>query len=625
MKTRVLVFTLLSASLLTLRGWAQEPAADAPATPTATTTETAPAAPDLVIQGAKPTENVATKNASGGAETLSVDFPDEDIRNILRNVADLFELNLVIPDTLQGRASVKLRDVAWRQIFQVVLTPVGFTYVEDGNIIKIVSNESLLKEPTTTEVFVLNYANAKDILPTLNPLVDSSVGGGIVVNDRTNALVITERPSRFNRIRPIIEQLDKATEQVMIETKFVEVTDQDVKNIGVNWSSLAGMQLGVGNIRQSWDRSRGQGRSNSRDFDNSTQGGQTSNQTNGNASANGTTSTTSRTQTNIDVPFMQNGYERADDVAGRNNGTGGVNTNPNTGIGPPYTVDTNTGAISYTDLGPKSSDLNTTSDSTNLTSNLSNTASSAVNNLLGLTNTMGNTGGTNRLASAVFSASDFNVILSALKTQSDTKLVSNPTVVTLNNTEAIINIGREYPIPNYTYNQERGTYEVSGFEYRPIGIILRVTPQVNARGFIKLNVEPEVSSSTESAPFGATAIPIITTRKTKTQVSLKDGFTMGIGGLIENSNTTGQTKVPVLGSIPLLGRLFRSDSKDMSTRNLIIFITAKTVSAEGAAIEETFDSRRVRQLNMTRDELPGYRDGSDPFIQLPPPEAKSKK
>src|SRR5690606_2901969 len=218
---------------------------------------------DIIIHGAEPTENVATKStSSSGADTLSVDFPDEDVRNILRNVADLFELNLVIPDTLQGRTSIKLRDVTWRQIFQVVLSPVGFTYIEDGNIIKVVSNDSLMQEPTTTEVFVLNYANAKDILPTLAPLVDASIGGGIVVNDRTNALVITERPSRFNRIRPIIEQLDKATEQVMIETKFVEVTDQDVKNIGVNWSSLANFRVGAGEISQTWERSRGQERTN---------------------------------------------------------------------------------------------------------------------------------------------------------------------------------------------------------------------------------------------------------------------------------------------------------------------------------------------------------------------------
>jgi len=238
---------------------------------------------------------------------------------------------------------------------------------------------------------------------------------------------------------------------------------------------------------------------------------------------------------------------------------------------------------------------------------------------------LANTGGTSRVASAVFSASDFNIIISALKQQNDTKLVSNPTVVTLNNTEAIINIGKEYPIPNYTYNQERGTYEVSGFNYRPIGIILKVTPQVNARGFIKLTLEPEVSSSNESTSFGATAIPIITTRKTKTQVSLKDGFTMGIGGLIENSLSTGQTRVPVLGSIPLLGRLFRSDSKNNQTRNLIIFITAKTVSAEGATIEEVFDTRRVRQLNMRESDLPGYRDGSNAFITDEEAEAMAKQ
>ncbi|RME67636.1 MAG: hypothetical protein D6781_12800, partial [Verrucomicrobia bacterium] len=63
------------------------------------------------------------------SETLSVDFPDAEIRTILRNIADLFELNLVIPETLEGRASLKLRDVTWKQVFDVLLTPVGYTYV----------------------------------------------------------------------------------------------------------------------------------------------------------------------------------------------------------------------------------------------------------------------------------------------------------------------------------------------------------------------------------------------------------------------------------------------------------------------------------------------------------------
>jgi type IV pilus assembly protein PilQ len=86
--------------------------------------------------------------------------------------------------------------------------------------------------------------------------------------------------------------------------------------------------------------------------------------------------------------------------------------------------------------------------------------------------------------SAVFSASDFTVVLSALQSLNKTKIVSNPTIVTLNNAQAIINVGQERPIPSYTYNAERGVYEVSGFTYKPIGVILKVTPQVNARGYI---------------------------------------------------------------------------------------------------------------------------------------------
>ncbi len=581
--------------------------------------------PDFVIKDdpANAPSAVTKSAGSTGGDTLSVDFPDEDIRNILRNVADLFELNLVIPDTLQGRTSIKLRDVSWRQIFQVTLSPVGFTYIEDDNIIKIVSNESLAAEPLSTEVFIINYAPAGELKPALDALANSP-GGSIRVDNRSNALIITERPTQINKIRPIIEQLDKATAQVMIESKFVEVTNTDVKNIGVNWTSLSGMQVGAGGLNQEWSRERGQTR---------TSGSDTASR---NASNQGTTgSTTNSTSTTVGTTGGTTGSSATENTGGITTSTTQTNvgnqlgTNSLTGL--PVVVDVDSiGTITSTST--PSSQTNTTSGSTSgstlgsnntlseaLGSSLSSTTSNTINNLLGLTNTSG----TNRLASAVFSASDFNVILSALKTTNDTKLISNPTVVTLNNSEATINIGQEFPIPNYTYNQERGTYEVSGFEYKPLGIILKVTPQVNAQGFIKLTVEPEVSSSSESASFGGAQIPIVVTRKTKTQVSLKDGFTMGIGGLIENRVSKGQTRVPVLGDIPLLGRLFRSDSTNDTMRNLIIFITAKTVSPDGAPIEEVFDSRAVRQMQLRRDELPGYRDGSDPF--LPPAVAPVKR
>jgi len=558
--------------------------------------------PAVQVAGTEPTGTGATTNRD--KDTLSVDFPDEDIKTILRNVADLFELNVVIPDTLTGKTSIKLRDVTWRQIFKVVLTPVNYTYLEDGNIIKIVSNETLGQEPVTTEVFVLNNAKAADIKPTVDGLVDSAQGGKILIDSRSNALVITERPSRMARVRQIIEQLDKATAQVMIESKFVEVSDRDVRNIGINWASLQGMQLGVGNISQTWNRGRDQQRTDG------------NNTTTGLTTGSTTTDTTNRGTINT-VNASTTGQS----------GTSGstVTTATNGSVLTPVTTTTTTGNLtsqstvltqvpnnsnsttvtSSTPTGATTSTTTTTGSNNDgqVVTALSNAANSAVNSLLGLTNT--NT--QSRLATAVFSASDFNIIVSALKAQNNTKIVSNPTIVTLNNSEATINIGSEFPIPSYTYNAERGTFEVSGFVYKPIGVLLKVTPQVNGTGNIRLNLEPEISQQNGSTTFGGAggaSIPIIATRKVKTNVSLKDGYTAGIGGLISASVDHGGTKVPVLGSIPVLGRLFSSKSVNDSNSNLLIFITAKTVNPDGAAPEEIFTPDSLNAVGMGKAAAP---------------------
>ncbi len=558
--------------------------ASSDAVPAAAASATTPAAAAGAVAG-KPDEAVATAAPGGasaskgkdaaGRDTLSVDFPDEDIRNILRNVADLFELNIIMPDTLQGKTTIKLRDVTWRQIFESVLQPVGYTYREEGNIIKIVSNESLAQEPTSTDVFLINYAKAADILPTITTLVDTAAGGKIVVDARSNSLIITERPSRMNRIRPIIEQLDRATDQVMIESKFVEVTDSDVKNIGVNWSSLANYQISAGQLGGTVTRDRSQKGSDGFDASSGT----------GRNVSNGTTLTNTTTTQN-----------------GQNNGSTNTSSVTSGASGPTSTSTTGTnGAL-------------TSSTTASVTNGVNNTLTDTVTDAFNKVASLLNSDGTARSLNAVFSATDFRVVLSALQTLQNTKIVSNPTIVTLNNTQALIKVGQERPIPSYTYNQQTGTYEVSGFTYKPIGIILKVTPQVNARGYIRLTIDPEVSQSNRDATFNGASIPIVETRSASTSVSLKDGFTMGIGGLLQTVATKGQSKVPLLGSIPIMGRLFRSDNHNIESTNLIIFITAKTISGEGATVEQVFDSERVRQLDMRREDLPGYRDGSNPFV-----------
>jgi type IV pilus assembly protein PilQ len=422
-------------------------------------------------------------------DTLSVDFPDEDIRNILRNVADLFELNIVIPDTLQGRTSLKLRDVTWRQIFKVVLTPVSYTFVEDGNIIKVVTTDSLATEPLTTEVFVLSYARAEDVEKSIKPLVNTATGGSVLVDKRINALVISERPSMLARITPVLTDLDKETQQVRIESKFIEVLDNTERDIGLKWNAVGDISTGA----------------------------------------------------------LQRTV------------TAGKNALPTTPGGTPA-------GYSY--------------------------------------------------SAGVLSAIEFDASLKLINDSGDSREVANPTVVTLNNTKAFINVGQEYPIPKYTYNSEQGRFEVSGFEYKPIGIILTVTPQINNRGFIKLTVEPEISTiDTEaSAEFSGSGIPVIKSRKTVTQVSLKSGHTLGIGGLIADFDSNTVSKLPFFSSLPVVGRLFTSKSKKTDRKNLLIFITAKIVSADSASSEDVFDRALIKRAGLRRSDLPGVQSKEDPFL-----------
>ncbi len=150
---------------------------------------------------------------------------------------------------------------------------------------------------------------------------------------------------------------------------------------------------------------------------------------------------------------------------------------------------------------------------------------------------------------------------------------------------------------------------MSGFEYTDIGITLRVLPQVNSAGFINLNIRPEVATRTGSVNFGGAAgaeIPLIASRRTETINTIKDGYTLAIGGLIENEIQNDSNKVPVLGDIPGLGNLFKSKTDSITQRNLIIFITARTLNPDGSNYRDIIDPRVLAELGLTERDWPGY-------------------
>ena len=482
----------------------------------------------------------------GDTDMISVDFPNAEIRTVLRNVADLYMLNIVIPEGLQGTTSIKLRDVSWKQIFSVVLEPIGYTYIEEGNIIQIISNDTLNFEPPITDIFMLNYAEASDIAATVANMIDAEKGGRVQTDARTNSLIVTERQSRMSTIRQVIERLDKPTLQVMIETRFVEVTNQDVSKIGVKWNSLEEFEVKAEGI------SRGYSNLDTR-------------------LGNNTRGTENNTEDNFAEVDLSVGDASISGVPGPRSGQFVNNL-----------------------MGQTLLDASTASDP--------NLQQSAIRNLTDLVHG----GNLQRTTNAIFSTSQIGYIFSALKRQGNSRLVSHPTVVTLNNQEAEISIGEQFPIPNYQYNEERGSFEVAGFDYKDIGVILKVKPSVNNEGLITLKVNPEVSSRTGEREFGGASgasIPIISTRRTETKISLKDGYTMGLGGLLQASSIEEERKVPLLQKIPGLGAVFRNKEKDGQKMNLLIFITAKILSSGDSDFEDVFSQTQMEDVGIDLGEM----------------------
>ncbi len=172
--------------------------------------------------------------------------------------------------------------------------------------------------------------------------------------------------------------------------------------------------------------------------------------------------------------------------------------------------------------------------------------------------------------------SQFQAVLEVLNSTSDTNIISNPKVLTLNNQKAEIFVGQTVPIPEYTFSKETGNQTISGYSDKKVGIGLIVTPTIQNKNYISLDINPKIEQIIGSTgPNGER--PIYATRSVQTKVIIDNGQTLAIGGLISENKIKTKKKVPILGDIPLLGFFFSSKGDTLEKTDLLIFITAKII------------------------------------------------
>jgi type II secretory pathway component GspD/PulD (secretin) len=182
---------------------------------------------------------------------------------------------------------------------------------------------------------------------------------------------------------------------------------------------------------------------------------------------------------------------------------------------------------------------------------------------------------------AILSAPAMSVTMRLLNEDADAEFVANPRIVTANNQEATIAITRNQPVPQLNFNEQTATAVFGGFTDKVYGNTLKVLPIINKDDYITLTVNPEISNKVGDSVFnfaGATvSSPIIDKRQLTSQVLIRSGDTLAIGGLLQDEVTKGSTKVPVLGDIPIIGYAFQEKLNSRVKRNLLIFVTPTVV------------------------------------------------
>ncbi|CAI3790966.1 type II secretion system secretin GspD [Rheinheimera sp. MM224] len=176
---------------------------------------------------------------------------------------------------------------------------------------------------------------------------------------------------------------------------------------------------------------------------------------------------------------------------------------------------------------------------------------------------------------------DWGAILQAVTSDSNSNILATPSLTTLDNQESSFIVGEEVPIKTTTSPGSGGTNPFTTLDRIEVGIKLKVTPQINEGNAVKLTIEQEVSGRNGDIEGN----PIIAKREIKTTVLADNGATVVLGGLIDEDVQQSESKVPILGDIPVLGALFRSTSSTKRKRNLMIFIKPTIMRDDGLLSE----------------------------------------
>lgn len=486
---------------------------------------------------------------NGLMSLVDIECDEATLADVLRQFRKTTGANIICDDStnLQKRVSVSLKRVPWLQGMSAILTSRGFRIEERENIYRVLEDKQLI--PVTTRTFALNHASAKELADLFNdtyapkdpsgkvksPIASSFAGANVVVVTTTDKIIAD--------CESIIKAVDKAIAQIYIEARFIELSNEAMHKLGMQWNSLESWGASVRNLSGGWEYNTGRA-----------------------ANYGSVISSKSLSDSYTDSP----------------------STSSST-------------SISAGNVTSSASSSSSQSKSTSSSSSMTGLAPSGIGAATGAGRSAESMAWRNaRGFQGQLSVDDFRLAMSAFEQMGDAKVFSNPKIIVSNGKEAKVDMTTKYPNvtidSNYTGQNSQNLSISTKLDTIPgedkfmfakeaffsWGISLSVTPRISPDGLIAVEIVPTISdcsgyvsvnSSSESdTPY--TQYPIIDVKRLTTEFTMKDGATAVIGGLSRTKEEDVDSGIPFLRKIPWIGpKLFGWKSRQKIQKEIVVFVT----------------------------------------------------
>ncbi len=598
------------------------------------------------------------------AEPQMLNFNQADIQSVIATIGEITGKTFVIDPRVQGEVTVisnrPLEDDELYGVFLSVLRVQGYAAISDGDVVRIVpdavaqqqaSNSGNGGEQIVTRILPLNNISASEALPLLRPLLPQTAH--LVAHDASNTLIAADRAANIDRLQSIIQRIDRAeqAEVEVIPLQHASATElmrtlqmlnpnqtqtviADERTNSLLLSGDAGRRLRTRTLISHLDTPLDSGGNTQVIHLNYASAeelvpilqGVVEQQSGAESGVEGQATNTSRIQAHaetnsliisaqpaelrslqsvirsLDIPRAQVLVEAI--IAEVT-----VDTARELGIQWQATngLSDGDGIIGGTNFG---------TGGNNILSQVLNPIGSENAQLPGAGLNLGYIAGTTTILGNEIL--ELGAVLRALSSDSDSNVLSTPSVVTMDNAEASISVGQEVPFITGSFTNT--ALDTAGGQVNPfqtinreeVGVQLTVTPKINEGDSVILSIQQEVSSLTSAVG----AVDLITNKRTlSTQVMVRDNDILVLGGLITDDLQESEDRVPGLGNIPILGELFKFRSNRQVKRNLMIFIRPRILRDQNLSRDissSKYNLIRARQLEQRSE-----RQGLTPAEEMP--------